>query len=204
MFFYFISILCSLFILRFFKKNHLTLLIFLLQIHSSIVCYLEHFPDTLPLYICRLSGVIFVLSYIFKSDKLEDFAASIGLIGPVLAILFPDMHDGGIFTPINLNFVIFHTALLVRSVKSLKNCDKNTLKHQFYFQIILTLILIFNIYVDKNYAYLISPPFFKDFFSNFSTITYFIFISSIYQLIIFAQSKLEKYILKYSNLKKRL
>lgn len=200
MFFYIISILCSLFILKYLKKNQLTLLIFLLQIHSTAVCYMHDFPDTLPLYICRLSGVIFVLSYIFKSVKLENFATSIGLIGPVLALLFPDMHDGSIFNPININFIIFHTALLIRSIKSLRIEDKNTLKHQLYFQIILTLILIFNLYVDKNYAYLISPPFFKDFFSNFSIFSYFIFISSIYQFIIFAQSKLEKYILKYVNL----
>lgn len=197
---YLISILCSLFILKFFKKNQLTLLIFLLQIHSTIVCYMRGFPDTLPLYICRLSGTIFVLSYIFKSVRLEDFATSIGLIGPVLALLFPDMHDDTIFSPINLNFIIFHTSLLIRSIKSLRTEDKNTCKHQLYFQIILILILIFNLYVDKNYAYLVSPPFFKDFFSNFGTITYFIFISLIYQLIIFAQSKLEKYILKYVNL----
>lgn len=198
MFLYFIVILCSLFILKYFKKNHITLLIFLLQIHSSTICYLRGFSDILPLYICRLSGIIFVLSFLLKNKHLEDFATSIGIIGPILALLFPDMHDNGkIFTPINLNFIVFHAALLVRSIKSIRIQDKNTIKHQFYFQIIITLILVFNLIFDKNYSYLISPPFLKDFFSNFSTLSYFILISFVYQIIIFVQSKVEKYIVKY-------
>lgn len=152
--------------------------------------------EGLPLYTCRIAGIVFFISYLLKNDFLKSLGTYLGFVGGIISILSPALYDYEMLHFTNINFFIFHISLLGLSSYYIVNFKevilKNRNKCQIAIIILLCIINWINFYLSANYAYTIEPPILNNLYSKMKWRNYFIIIMSLYQLSIVVESRIVK------------
>lgn len=119
--------------------------------------------DALPLYPCRICGILCIVLLIKMNKQLFDLLFFWGLPGATIALLVPDTSNLGFPNAMFIQFFIGHIGILVTIVylliiqnyyptrKSLLNCYKISFVY-------VAGIIVFNKLANSNYAYLAEKP----------------------------------------------
>lgn len=116
--------------------------------------------EGLPLYHCRIAGIMVAISYFLKKEKIQSYFADLALIGTSIAFSIPDPSKFTWPHVTNLTYLANHYVLMACGILI---CLKNKQKLNFK-EILLTtsiinaLILILDLGLNVNYGYLVKVP----------------------------------------------
>ncbi|WP_018659988.1 TIGR02206 family membrane protein [Allofustis seminis] len=177
-------------------EKYLATIVFVSQL-LSMVWYMggnSFWLDGLPLYTCRIAAISFGFGYWYRSSFLKAFGTYLGFVGGIIALLNPVFYPLQIWHFCNINFFIFHVALLSLSSYYLSHYGDSIRKQQRRVQVAvlrcMLVIAVVNFFVGSNYSFASSAPLFQDFFDRFSWLTYFFALNVAYQSMILAEGKL--------------
>lgn len=116
--------------------------------------------EGLPLYHCRLAGIMVAISYFLKKEKIQSYFADLALIGTSIAFSIPDPSKFAWPHVTNLTYVANHYVLMACGMLiCLKNKQKLGFKEIFLTTAIINaLILILDLGLNANYGYLVKVP----------------------------------------------
>ncbi len=124
---------------------------------------LSYIKEGLPFYLCRLTFLVTVISFLFNSKKMNFVIIYHGTIGGIMAILVPDT-SGYVFPHIfYLNFFFSHT-LLLASALVVYICDDYVPSKKEFGKVVLynlSFVIIVNFInhiLGSNYGYIAHPP----------------------------------------------
>lgn len=126
--------------------------------------------EGLPLYHCRLAGIMVAISYFLKKEKIQTYFADLALIGTSIAFSIPDPSKFAWPHVTNLTYVANHYVLMACGMLiCLKNKQKLGFKEIFLTTAVInSIILILDLSLNANYGYLVKVPI--EYFSGLSPI----------------------------------
>ncbi len=148
-----------------------------------IMSDLDYITEGLPLYLCRLTFLITILSFMFNFKKLNFVIIYQGSFGGLVALLSPDV-SGYLFPHFfYINYFLSHTLLILAALTVFIADDfiadrkqlTNMLIYNFGFVMIIDII---NQLLGSNYGYTMFPPESLTMLSNMDT-------GILYKLILF-------------------
>ena len=116
--------------------------------------------EGLPLYHCRLAGIMVAISYFLKKEKIQTYFADLALIGTSIAFSIPDPSKFAWPHVTNLTYVANHYVLMACGMLiCLKNKQKLGFKEIFLTTAVInSIILILDLSLNANYGYLVKVP----------------------------------------------
>ena len=155
---------------NFVKTQMINRFLTILLIFVQIIYYSWYFItrgdyDPYPLYICRISALLFCITYFFHVQLLEDFAIFSGIYGSLCAVIlstpspfaFPHIMRTSYFVlHMSLGFVALSRLLLRKGNVSFKLYLKTCIINMFVFSGVFILDKLFS----WNYSFFITPPLF--------------------------------------------
>lgn len=116
--------------------------------------------EGLPLYHCRLAGIMVAISYFLKKEKIQSYFADLALIGTSIAFSIPDPSKFAWPHVTNLTYVANHYVLMACGMLiCLKNKKKLGFKEIFLTTAVInSIILILDLSLNANYGYLVKVP----------------------------------------------
>lgn len=149
--------------------------------------------DGLPLYTCRIAAIAFAIGYFKNSDYLKSFGTFLGFSGGIIALLHPVFFPMKIWHFCNINFFVFHVALLSLSSYYLSHKGDEMLEQKRRVQVSLTglmlVITVINYIIGSNYSYALEAPLLKNILDEFPWLLYFLLLNLAYQATILIESK---------------
>lgn len=154
----------------------------ILQFSQLVTLYgwyaLKGFPlqECLPLYHCRI-GMLSVFLFPNKS-KWKQLFMILGVSGPLLALLSPDLYPYPMIHATNVAFYLGHYALMVNAlIYLLEHYDSDLLTNQALLTLIAfvnAIMLVVNMTVHANYGFLTDLPIFHShiLFLNYLVVTF--------------------------------
>lgn len=124
---------------------------------SKIVYNVYDITNNLPLHFCFISGYLFMITYTFKLDKLMDFIIFFVFIGPIPAIIYPDLlstFDSFVFYQYIISHHFFMIGGLFLYYAYYRELNKKHLKTSLILTFIILLITnIINKILGSNYIF---------------------------------------------------
>ncbi|WP_311530968.1 YwaF family protein [uncultured Anaerococcus sp.] len=116
--------------------------------------------EGLPLYHCRLAGIMVAISYFLRKEKIQSYFADLALIGTSIAFSIPDPSKFAWPHVTNLTYVANHYVLMACGMLiCLKNKQKLGFKEIFLTTAVInSIILILDLSLNANYGYLVKVP----------------------------------------------
>jgi len=157
------------------KRIFMITIAILMLISQGLITYwysissIGFLKDGLPLYLCRITSLCIIYSFLTNTRHLNFIIFFIGSLGSTLALIIPDT-SGYLFPHIMyMQFFIIHGCMFLTIIFLLfiehYRPDKIELKKIIYFIFSYSLIVsIVNRIVKGNYGYLETPPVSASFF----------------------------------------
>lgn len=147
------------------------------------------FEEGLPLFTCRIALYTAFFGIILNSSKLKGVTCYLGIIGGILAVIYPDMYEYAFPHALYVDFFLEHIIILWASCLFIFVEDFSFSKDEFVYAIFFTNIflaisLVINYLLDSNYAYLARPPFAIEFFQKIPYPIFVIIIFATYDLLV--------------------
>ena len=116
--------------------------------------------EGLPLYHCRIAGLMIPLAYIIKKENIESYFANLAIIGTLVAFAIPDPSKFAWPHITNITYVVNHYLLIgsgiLIGIKNKKSIDmKNILIISLGMNAIISMV---NLKLNTNYGYLSQVP----------------------------------------------
>ena len=115
---------------------------------------------SLPFYHCRLAMFFLLLSP--DGSKLKQFWAYVGVLGPVVALVYPILYPYPFFHITNLSFVLLHQFLFYLSVSYLSHQPEHvwlTKRDLGFYSFVVTLAMaVVAVLTGGNYGFLLNLP----------------------------------------------
>lgn len=116
--------------------------------------------EGLPLYHCRIAGLMIPLAYIIKKENIESYFANLAIIGTLVAFAIPDPSKFAWPHITNITYVVNHYLLIgsgiLIGIKNKKSIDmKNILIISLGMNILISMV---NLKLNTNYGYLSQVP----------------------------------------------
>lgn len=124
--------------------------------------------ESLPLFSCRIVVLLFIYSIFTDNVKFKRVSIYWGMMGGILALIFPDMYPYHYPHFTNFHFFIFHYLLMMAAIyyiyverleptkEGLEHALKFTLKYNLFVLLINLIIKLFT--NNVNYGYLLKVP----------------------------------------------
>lgn len=151
--------------------------------------------EGLPLFHCRIAAIMMAISHFLKKEKWARYFAWLGIIGTIVAFLFPDPSKFVWPHITNITYIGTHLLLMIDGVLIIsKRAEIISLQDILQITFIMNMFIsLINITIDSNYAYLSKLPI--SIFEHLSKFIIFILINLIIiTLINFLEKELVKYI----------
>ncbi len=154
--------------------------------------------EGLPLFTCRIALYTAFFGIILNSSKLKGVTCYFGIIGGILAVIYPDMYDYAFPHALYVDFFLEHIIILWASCLFIFVEDFSFSKDEFVYalfftNIFLAISLVINYLLDSNYAYLARPPFAIEFFQKIPYPIFVIIIFATYDLLVLIVHKFCRY-----------
>lgn len=192
------------------RLKNIAIFVILIQ---QVALYLWYFitkyvglSDALPLYNCRFAMIILIISNYVKNENLKKIGIWWGMIGSVIAFIYPVLDPFGIYHFTFYSFFIGHIGLLITCITILKlegygkYYNRDNLKNIIGFSTIYHLIIILiNNKLNGNYCYMNISPIDISIITNLNRYYYNIFAILLFDFVLtlsYLFSK-NKEILKY-------
>lgn len=150
--------------------------------------------DGLPFYTCRIAAIAFGIGYFRHNSFLKALGTYLGFIGGIIALMNPVLFPYKIWHFCNINFFVFHIALLGLSSYYLTHYGETLRKHQLKVQRTVLELMVFiavvNFIIGSNYSYAASAPLLQEKLNRLSWLTYFALLNIVYQSAILAEGRL--------------
>lgn len=116
--------------------------------------------EGLPLYHCRIAGLMIPIAYLIKKENIESYFANLAIIGTLVAFAIPDPSKFAWPHITNITYVANHYLLigsgLLIGIKNKKDLDiKNIFIISLGMNIIISMV---NLKLNTNYGYLSQVP----------------------------------------------
>lgn len=116
--------------------------------------------EGLPLYHCRIAGLMIPIAYLIKKENIESYFANLAIIGTLVAFAIPDPSKFAWPHITNITYVANHYLLigsgLLIGIKNKKDLDiKNILIISLGMNILISMV---NLKLNTNYGYLSQVP----------------------------------------------
>lgn len=116
--------------------------------------------EGLPLYHCRIAGLMLPLSYLIKKENIQSYFANLAIIGTLVAFAIPDPSKFAWPHITNITYVANHYLLigsgLLIGIKNKKSIDmKNIFIISLGMNILISMV---NLKLNTNYGYLSHVP----------------------------------------------
>lgn len=143
------------------SKRKITLILISIMFINMTIYYLSkiiygtyNIKTNLPLHFCFISGYLFMLAWLLKKEKLIKFTYFCGFMGPLVAIIWPDVNTPDSF--IFYQFFISHHVFLLGNLflycaYNYKITKKDTVYTFVICNLIFALVSIVNYFLDSNY-----------------------------------------------------
>lgn len=150
--------------------------------------------EGLPLFTCRIALYTTFFGIILRSKKLKGITVYYGIIGGILALVYPDMYHYAFPHALYVDFFVEHIAILWAACLFVFVEDFEFSKGQFYFalaftNVFLVVSLIADQVVDANYAYLLRAPFAIKFFQSIPYPVFVVIIFAAYNFLVWVAQK---------------
>lgn len=177
------------------KKRFITIILISIMFLNMTIYYLSkiiygtyNIKTNLPLHFCFIAGYIFMIAWLFKTDKLIKFSYFGAFIGPLVAIIWPDVNNQTSFVFYQF-FISHHIFLLGNLFLYCAYHYEITKKDAIYTfvncNILFALVSIINYYLDSNYIMSKSlPNYFLEMYPIFKKINNPIFLLMISCIIV--------------------
>lgn len=133
-----------------------------------------NYKTNLPLHFCFISGYLFMAAWLFKNNKLIRLTYFCGFIGPLVAIIWPDVNNQ--YTFVFYQFFISHHVFLLGNLFLYcaynYEINKKDIIYTFVFcNCIFALVSIVNFFLGSNYIMSKKlPDFFLELYPIFKNI----------------------------------
>ena len=111
----------------------------------------------LPFHLCFISGYMFMYGIIFKKEEILKYTFFLSFIGPISAILWPDLPSSFDYFKFYEYFISHHLFLILSffSYYALNyNINlRNVIKVAIFTNILIFIMMPFNIIFNMNYIY---------------------------------------------------
>lgn len=159
--------------------------------------------EGLPLFTCRIALYTTFFGILLRSKKLKGITVYYGIIGGILALIYPDMYRYAFPHVLYVDFFTEHILILWAACLFVFVEDFEFSKEQFYFALVFTNVflvvtLIANQLMDSNYAYLVRAPFAINFFESIPYPLFVVITFAAYNFLVCLVQKICLYI-KYKN-----
>ncbi len=150
--------------------------------------------EGLPLFTCRIALYTTFFGILFKSKKLKGITAYYGIIGGILALIYPDIYSYAFPHVLYVDFFTEHILILWAACLFVFVEDFEFSKKQFNFALVFTNVflvvsLIVDQVMDANYAYLLRAPFAIKFFQSIPYPVFVVITFAAYNFLVWVVQK---------------
>lgn len=159
--------------------------------------------EGLPLFTCRIALYTTFFGILLRSKKLKGITVYYGIIGGILALVYPDIYAYAFPHVLYVDFFVAHISILWSACLFVFVEDFEFSKEQFYFALVFTNVflvvaLIADQLMDSNYAYLVRAPFATQFFESIPYPLFVVITFAAYNFLVWLVQKICLYI-KYKK-----
>ena len=159
--------------------------------------------EGLPLFTCRIALYTTFFGIVLRSKKLKGITVYYGIIGGILALVYPDMYQYAFPHVLYVDFFTEHILILWAACLFVFVEDFEFSKKQFNFalaftNVFLVVSLIVDQVVDANYAYLLRAPFAIEFFQSIPYPVFLVITFTAYNFLVWIVQRICIYI-KYKK-----